>query len=248
MATNLLTNGDFETGDFTGWSITAGAPTVVPDTESPFGGSNACDIPDALVILATNTGPAAAVGDQFHASWQMKLVSGVGSIAFLIGFVAPYQGGAIIVFTDGRVEYRDGDDTSLVLRRISIEDPTQRFTVSTSFPITRAESRMDIGPFQPASVLDVSIPAPFNSTANWIVDDFYVGTTPQKQGIRRPPNGPGPSIFQGSHYDDIHGTLHKRKDITLDFDSRLRTTEDVIRRDRDDFAQYTPLRRSFREP
>ena len=65
--------------------------------------------------------------------------------------------------------------------------------------------------------------------------------------VRKPPNGPGPSIFQESYFDEIHGTLHKRKDIHLDYNLRFRSVEDEIRLDRDDY-EWNPSTRRFIEP
>lgn len=65
--------------------------------------------------------------------------------------------------------------------------------------------------------------------------------------VRKPNNGPGSSIFQESYFDAIHGTLHKRKDIQLDYDERLRTIEDPLRRDRDDY-EWNPTIRGYSDP
>lgn len=69
--------------------------------------------------------------------------------------------------------------------------------------------------------------------------------------IRIPENGPGGVEFQESFFDEIHGTLHKRKDIRVDRDGRIRDRRDLGAQslDRDDFSSYySPRHRRFQEP
>ena len=248
MATNLIANGDFETGAMEPeWNLTFGNPPIIADANSPFGGVWAMNLVGPLEIIANNSGVPVVIGEKYHFGMHVQLQSGTGSFAVVLGENAPYQGGVITVYSDGTVQYRDGNDNSKILRTTTIPDPTKRFIITMAWETIRVEGSAGLGIAHPGNAIVSSIPSPFNAVADWLVDDVWVGTDPQPNLITKPDNGPGPSIFQTSHFDDIHGTLHKRKDIKVDFDDRLRNAKDPEGIDRDDFS-YSPLRRRFIEP
>lgn len=248
MADNFLSNGDFETGLFLPeWVVSFGTPSIITNADSPFGGTKACNVDDALTVMANNTGAAPAIGVQMHGAVHVELVSGVGAILILFGASAPYQGGLIVVYSDGVVEYHDGDDSAVIHRKETIEDPTKRFVLTTAWTTTRIEGSIDIGIAVPPNVISQNIRPGFGAGASWLVDDAWVSTTAQENRLPKPPNGPGPSIFQASYFDEIHGTLHKRKDIHLDYDLRFRNIDDEIRLDHDDY-EWNPGVRRFSEP
>lgn len=249
MATNLLPNGNFETGvldPLLDWDVTLGSFTVVADTDSPFGGQYALNVPAEVDVLANNFGPAVTQGDKLYTNMHIELVSGTGSLAITSGSGAN-QDVRLVVYSDGRVEYRAPNDAAIVLRRLFFEVPTTRFVLDFPWEASATSSFSSLGLVQDASLLFSNVDPAFQSNAQWIVDDVWLSTVPQPNKVLRPDNGPGPRIFQVSEYDDIHGTLHKRKDIKLDKDSRIRTINDMEAYDRDDFA-YSSSRRSDREP
>lgn len=251
MATNTLFNGDFEQGVFnalTDWDVSFGVPTIVTNNNSPFGGTKAMSVIDSPMIIAHNFGAALTLGDKMYTNLHVELVSGTGSLAIITGGGAQ-QDARVLVYSDGRIEYRAPapGDSGTVLRSYSVSDPTTRFILSLPWIVSTTETTSGIGIAQHAAFIFNNVESGFISAASWIIDDVWIATEPQENKVSRPDNGPGPSIFQESHFDEIHGTLHKRKDIQLDYDLRLRTIEDEIRLDHDDY-EWNPAVRRFTEP
>lgn len=96
--------------------------------------------------------------------------------------------------------------------------------------------------------LDVALsPSGIDADTWWIVDNLIVlpeaVVAPPNPGVfvRVPPNGPGISVFQRSHFDEICGTLVKEREVVEDRSGLVRRRTDV-----DDLAtgdyEYRPPR------